>query len=87
MQVTGNSRHPEMQLPLLHEDVLQVVTPHGPGFYQHVVHLHSCRKGFVGLFGPVRKQNQNPSRESEHFKPEVVQTCNPSIQDAEARES
>ena len=47
MQVAGDGRHSEMQLPLLDEDVLQVVAPHGPGFHQHVVHLHGRRERFV----------------------------------------
>lgn len=56
VQVAGDGGHPEMQLPLLDEDVLQVVAPHGPGFHQHVVHLHGCRERFVRFLRPGRTQ-------------------------------
>lgn len=42
MKVAGDGRHAQVQLPLLHEDALQVVTPHGPRLHQHIVHLHGC---------------------------------------------
>lgn len=66
VQVAGDGGHTQVQLPLLHEDALQVVPPHGPGLHQHVMHLHSCRECFVGLLRSVWNQNTHTwTREAE----------------------
>lgn len=52
VQVAGDGGHAQVQLAVLDEDVLQVVSPHGPGLHQHVVHLHRRREGLVSLLRP-----------------------------------
>lgn len=42
VEVTGDGRHPEVELAVFDKDVLKVVAPHGPGLHQDIVHLHRC---------------------------------------------
>lgn len=40
VEVASNGRDSQVELAVLNEDVLQVVTPHGPGLHQDIVHLY-----------------------------------------------
>lgn len=50
VKVAGDGRDAQVGLPIFDKDVLQVVSPHGPGFHQHIVHLDRGGEGLVGLF-------------------------------------
>lgn len=66
MEVAGDGGDAQVELAVLHEDVLQVVTPHGPGLHQDIVHLYSCWKGLVSLVWPkTRMEGRKWALESE----------------------
>lgn len=64
MEVTGNGWNAQVELAVLYKDVLKVVTPHGPSFYQDIMHLHCSWKGLVGFLWPGTQEAKQKRLES-----------------------
>lgn len=63
VQVAGDGRDAQVQLAVFNEDVLQVISPHGPGLHQDVVHLHRRRERLVGLLRPAGGSHEGQGSE------------------------